>query len=73
MVCGGLWWFACIVSGYTTYRPKGWWSFVVVCHFAVIMCGGLGWFVVVYGGLRWFAMVCGGLSFSQPPRNQLCH
>ena len=52
VVCGGLWWFAYIVSVYTTYRPKSssggdlWW-------FAV-MCGGLWWFVVVCDGLRWF-------------------
>ena len=51
VVCGGLRWFACIVSGFTAYRPNSggdlWW-------FAV-MCGGFGglrWFVVVYGGLR---------------------
>ena len=51
MVCGGLWWFACIVSGYT--KP------------IVPNCGGdLWWFAVMCGGLRWFAMVCGGLSFS---------
>ena len=49
MVCGGLWWFACIVSGYTPIVPNSggglWW-------FAV-MCGG-------FGGLRWFVVVCGG-------------
>ena len=63
VVCGGLWWFACIVSGFTAYAPNAggdlWW-------FAV-MCGGFGffrWFVVVCGGLRWFAVICGGLSFS---------
>ena len=22
---GGLWWFACIVSGFTAYAPKFWW------------------------------------------------
>ena len=51
MVFGGLWWFACIVSGFTAYAPNSgsdlWW-------FAV-MCGGFGfsrWFVVVCGGLR---------------------
>ena len=50
MVCGGLWWFACIVSGFTAYAPNSggdlWW-------FAV-MCGGFGFFPVVCGG-------CGGL------------
>ena len=53
MVCGGLWWFACIVSGFTAYRPNS--------------GGGLRWCVVVlvvYGGLRSFAVICGGLSFS---------
>ena len=37
VVCGGLWWFACIVSGFTAYRPKFWWWFVVVC-------GDVWWF-----------------------------
>ena len=53
MVCGGLWWFACIVSGFTAYRPNSggdlWWF--------VVMCGGFGglwWFTVVCGDLRWF-------------------
>ena len=49
VVYGGLWWFACIVSGYTPIVPNSggdlWW-------FAV-MCGG-------FGGLRWFVVVCGG-------------
>ena len=53
MVCGGLRWFACVVSGYTPIVPNSggdlWW-------FAV-MCGG-------FGGLRWFSVICGGLSFS---------
>ena len=48
VVCGGLWWFACIVSGFTAYAPNSggdlWW-------FAV-MCGGFGFFPVVCGGLR---------------------
>ena len=55
MVCGGLWWFACIVSGFTAYAPNSggdlWW-------FAV-MCGGFGFFpVVVCGDLRSFVVVC---------------
>ena len=54
MVCGGLWWFASIVSGFTAYVPNSggdlWW-------FAV-MCGGFGFFP---GGLWWFAVVCGDL------------
>ena len=53
MVCGGLWWFACIVSGFTAYVPNSggdlWW-------FAV-MCGGFGFFPVVW----WFAVICGNL------------
>ena len=57
MVCGGLWWFACIVSGFTAYAPNSggdlWW-------FAV-MCGGFffsRWFVVVCGHLRSIVVVC---------------
>ena len=53
VVCSGLWWFACIVSGYTPIVPNSggdlWW-------FAV-MCGGFGglwWFAVVFGDLRRF-------------------
>ena len=49
---GGLWWFACIVSGFTAYAPNYggdlWW-------FAV-MCGGFGFFPV-----GWFVVVCGDL------------
>ena len=48
MVCGGLWWFASIVSGFTAYVPNSggdlWW-------FAV-MCGGFGGFSGGFGGLR---------------------
>ena len=63
VVCSGLRWFACIVSGCTAYAPNSggdlWW-------FAV-MCGGFGFFPVVCGGLLWFAVICGGLSFSHTP------
>ena len=54
MVCGGLWWFACIVSGFTAYVPN---SGGDLCWFAV-MCGGFGFFLVVCGGLRKFVVVC---------------
>ena len=51
MFFGGLWWFACIVSGFTAYAPNSggdlWW-------FAV-MCGGFGFF-------RWFVVVCRDFS-----------
>ena len=54
VVCGGLWWFACIVSGFTAYAPNSggdlWW-------FAVIN----GWTVVVLVFSRWFVVVCGNL------------
>ena len=47
MVCGGLWWFACIVSGFTAYVSNYggdlWW-------FAV-MCGGLSFSHVPVVGL----------------------
>ena len=62
MVCGGLWWFACIVSGFTAYSH----ILVVICgglRWCVVVLGFLRWFVVVYGGLRWFAVIWGGLSF----------
>ena len=47
MVCGGLWWFACIVSGFTAYAPNS--------------GGDLWWFAVVLGFFRWFAVICGNL------------
>ena len=54
MVCGGLWWFASIVSSFTAYVPNYggdlWWFGM----FAV-MCGGFGSFS------RWFVVVCGDL------------
>ena len=43
MVCGGLWWFACIVSGFTAYVPNSggdlWW-FAVMCGVFFL---GYGW------------------------------
>ena len=49
MVCGGLWWFASIVSGFTAYVPNS--------------GGDLWWFAVMCGGFffRWFVVVCGDL------------
>ena len=56
MVCGGLWWFACIVSGYTPIVPNSggdlWWFAVMCGGFGGF--GGLWWFAVVFGDLRWF-------------------
>ena len=50
MVCGGLWWFACIVSGFTAYS-----------QILVVVCGDVWWFFFFSGGLWWFAVVCGDL------------
>ena len=47
VVCTVLQWFVVVclqLPGFTAYRPKFWWWFVVVC-------GGLRWFAVVCGGL----------------------
>ena len=49
-VCGGLWWFACIVSGFTA-----------LSHILVVVCGDVWWFWFFSGGLWWFAVVCGDL------------
>ena len=46
MVCGGLWWFACIVSGFTAYVPNS---------------GGDLWWFAVFFFSRWFVVVCGDL------------
>ena len=50
VVCGGLWWFACIVSGFTAYG------------YAPNSGGDLWWFAVMCGGFvffRWFVVVSG--------------
>ena len=50
VVWGGLWWFVCIVSGFSAYAPNS--------------GGDVWWFWFFSGGLWWFAVICGGLSFS---------
>ena len=47
VVCGGLWWFACIISGFTAYAPNS--------------GGDLWWFAVMCGGFVFPPVVCGGL------------
>ena len=58
MVCGGLWWFACIVSGFTAYVPN---SGGDLSWFAV-MCGGFGFFPVVCIAVNMDRKTCGTFS-----------